>query len=400
MSLQVWFSCMNRPRDTDLVPLDPEIERTFRARRRDQQGATRMEGRAEGAVVNNIANNAAAIADDRDRAIRDYAVPMLHGLHPSIVRPEIQAQQFELKPVMFQMLQTVGQFSGMPTEDPHLHLRLFMEVSDSFKLHGVTEEALRLKLFPYSLRDRARAWLNSLPPDSVATWNDLAEKFLVKYFPPNKNAKLRNDITSFQQVDGEALYEAWERFKELLRKCPYHGLPHWIQMETFYNGLNAQTRSMVDASANGALLMKSYNEAYEILERMSNNNYQWPTERVATGRRVAGVHEVDAVTALTAQVSSLSNILKSMNMAAGANSVQAVEVVCVYCGEGHSFENCPANPASVCYVNNFNRNNNPYSNTYNPGWRQHPNFSWTNQGVNSSAGPSNPTHPPGFSQQQ
>ena len=94
-----------------------------------------------------------AVADDRNRAIREYAVPALYGLNPGIIRPEIQAPQFELKPVMFQMLQTVGQFSGMPTEDPHLHLRLFMEVSDSFKLPGVTEEALRLKLFLYSLRD-------------------------------------------------------------------------------------------------------------------------------------------------------------------------------------------------------------------------------------------------------
>ena len=95
------------------------------------------------------------------------------------------------------MLQTVGQFSGMATEDPHMHLRLFMEVCDSFKLPRVSDEALRLKLFPYSLRDRARAWLNLLPSDSIATWNDLAEKFLMKYFPPTKNAKLRNDITSF-----------------------------------------------------------------------------------------------------------------------------------------------------------------------------------------------------------
>ena len=72
-----------------------------------------------------------------------------------------------------------------------------MEVSDSFKLPGVTEEALRLKLFPYSLRDKARAWLNTLPPDSVTTWNDLAKIFLMKYFPSIKNAKLRNDITGF-----------------------------------------------------------------------------------------------------------------------------------------------------------------------------------------------------------
>ena len=111
---------------------------------------------------------------------------------------------------MFQMLQMVGQFSGMPTEDPHLHLRLFMEVSDSFKITGVTEDALRMKLFLYSFRDQARAWLNSLPPSSISTWQELLERFLVKYFPPSKNAKLRKEITTFQQLDDESLYEAWE----------------------------------------------------------------------------------------------------------------------------------------------------------------------------------------------
>ena len=55
----------------------------------------------------------------------------------------------------------------------------------------------------------------------------------------------------------------------------------------FYNGLNGQTWTIVDASANEAILSKSYNEAYEILERMANSNYQWPTERANTARRVA-----------------------------------------------------------------------------------------------------------------
>ncbi|XP_024020121.1 uncharacterized protein LOC112091245 [Morus notabilis] len=339
------------------------------------------------------------MADVRDKAIREYAIPILHRLNLGIIRLEIQAPQFELKSVIFQMLQTVGQFSGMATEDPHLHLRLFMEVCDTFKLPGVTEEALRLKLFPYPLRDKARVWLNYLPPDSVATWNDLAEKFVMKYFPPTKNAKLRNDITGFQQHEGESLYEAWERFKELLRKCPHHEIPHWIQMETFYNGLNGQTRTIVDASANGVILAKTYNEAYEILERMANNNYQWPAERAAAARRVAGIHEVDAVTALTAQVSSLASILKSMNHE--VNSPQFIAVSCTYCGEGHLFDSCPSNPESACYMGNFNRNNNPYSNTYNPGWRQHPNFSWNSQGQNatSSSIANHPQHPPGFPQQ-
>ena len=57
---------------------------------------------------------------------------------------------------------------------------------------------------------------------------------------------------------------------------------------------------MVDASANGTLLSKSYNEAYEILDMIANNNYQWPSIRQAAARGTVGVHNVDALTALSA----------------------------------------------------------------------------------------------------
>ncbi|KAA3481143.1 gag-asp_proteas domain-containing protein [Gossypium australe] len=134
------------------------------------------------------AQNPIVIADDRDRTIRQYVVPLVNELNPRIRRPEIEALQFELKPVMFQMLQTIA---------------------------TTTEATLRLKLFPYSLRDRARAWLNSLPSNSIFTWQELVESFL---------------------------------------------------LETFYNGLNAHTRLVVDASVDGSLLLKYYNEAYEIIE--------------------------------------------------------------------------------------------------------------------------------------
>ncbi|KAH9801672.1 hypothetical protein KPL71_001111 [Citrus sinensis] len=82
---------------------------------------------------------------------------------------------------------------------------------------------------------------------------------------------------------------------------------------------------------------------------------------------------------------------------------QVAELSCVYCGEEHDFDNCPRNPASVNYVDNFNRQlqNNPYLNTYNPGWKQHPNFSWSNQNRNALAlnGQNRNTQPPGFHQQ-
>jgi len=198
----------------------------------------------------------------------------------------------------------------------------------------------------------------------------------MKNFPPTKNTKLRNEITSFHQLENESLYETWERFKELLRRCPRHGISYCIQLETFYNALNSSTRLMVDASVNGALLSKSYTVAYEILERITNNNYQWPSARQSAARGSAGVHNIDAITALSAQVTSLTNMVKAMT-SAPAVVKQVVELSCVYCGEEHDFDNCPRNPASVNYVGNFNRQpqNNPYSNTYNPGWKQHPNFS-------------------------
>ena len=132
------------------------------------------------------------MANDRDRAIRDYAVLTPQVVHPGIVIPEVEAANFELKPMMFQMLQIVGQFNGLTFEDPHLHLKLFLEVSDAFKIAGATQDALRLRLFPFS----------------ITTWNDLDDKFLMKYFPPTKNAKLRNEITSFHQLEDESLYEA------------------------------------------------------------------------------------------------------------------------------------------------------------------------------------------------
>ncbi|KAK8998735.1 hypothetical protein V6N11_084118 [Hibiscus sabdariffa] len=69
----------------------------------------------------------------RNRSIRDHLLPDLGNLNPRIVTPEIQAAQFELKPVMFNMLNSIGQFGGSPHEDARQHLRSFIEVCDSFR---------------------------------------------------------------------------------------------------------------------------------------------------------------------------------------------------------------------------------------------------------------------------
>ena len=85
----------------------------------------------------------------------------------------------------------------------------FIEVCDMIKYNGVTEEALRLRLFLLSLGDKAKHWLTSQPPDSITSWNDLVQKFMTKFFHPLKIAQLVIEINTFRQLEGENLAEAW-----------------------------------------------------------------------------------------------------------------------------------------------------------------------------------------------
>ncbi|KAK8609003.1 hypothetical protein V6N13_025310 [Hibiscus sabdariffa] len=119
-----------------------------------------------------------------------------------------EAEHFELKPVMFNMLNTLGQFGGSPAENARQHLKSFLEICNSFKIHGVSNDVLKLKLFPYSLTDKARAWLNNLPPGSLQSWTELCRSFLAKFSYNNMTDHLRNQITSFRQEDDEAMHEA------------------------------------------------------------------------------------------------------------------------------------------------------------------------------------------------
>lgn len=130
-----------------------------------------------------------------------------------------------------------------PTEDSNSHIANFLQLCDTIKVNGASDEAIRLWLFPFSLRDKVKSWLLAQPQGSITTWDDLLKKFLAKYFPPSKSAKIRSKITSFFQQDEESLYDAWEHFKDLLR---------WLLVQIFYNGLNNTTRLMIDASADGS----------------------------------------------------------------------------------------------------------------------------------------------------
>ncbi|KAL4340007.1 hypothetical protein GQ457_08G026690 [Hibiscus cannabinus] len=130
---------MTRANPTTLeYQFEPEIERVCRRNRKESRAMADPPNNWNAANNNQIA---AAGGDNpplaippiqvQNRSIRDHLLPDLENLNPGIVTPEIQAAQFELKPVMFNMLNSIGQFGGSPHEDARQHLRSFIKNPES-----------------------------------------------------------------------------------------------------------------------------------------------------------------------------------------------------------------------------------------------------------------------------
>ena len=90
------------------------------------------------------------------------------------------------------------QFFGTRSEDAASHLNTFVELCDMQKKKDVDNDIVKLKLFPFSLRDRAKIWFSSLPHNSIDSWDKCKDAFITKYFPPAKIISLRNQIYEFQ----------------------------------------------------------------------------------------------------------------------------------------------------------------------------------------------------------
>ncbi|KAI4311846.1 hypothetical protein MLD38_036709 [Melastoma candidum] len=102
--------------------------------------------------------------DVDNRPMMDFTSARTYAHRSCIAPPPIAARDYEIKTSVMQMIQNTVQFRGTPMEDPHEHLSKFLSVCDTFRQNGVSQDAVRLKLFIFSLKDKAWAWFNSLPP--------------------------------------------------------------------------------------------------------------------------------------------------------------------------------------------------------------------------------------------
>ncbi|GJZ86215.1 hypothetical protein Tco_0657825 [Tanacetum coccineum] len=175
-----------------------------------------------------------------------------------VTRPSInQDTHFELKGQFLKELRD-NTFSGSEHEDANEHIEKVLEIVDLFDIPKITQDQIRA--FLVSLTGATSRWLRNQPSGSITTWKVLKTKFLNKYCPPARTAKKMEEINNFQQEPDESLFRAWERFKELLMKCPQH----YLIRTKWHNETSSRTRSTETSNGLSAIQAQLNNLGREI----------------------------------------------------------------------------------------------------------------------------------------
>nr|GEX96781.1 reverse transcriptase domain-containing protein [Tanacetum cinerariifolium] len=228
----------------------------------------------------------------------------IEGYKDAIVVPPINANNFELKQTLINLVQS-NQFTGR--QDPHNHLRFFKKVTSTFRHPEVLNTTIKLLLFLFSLEGEAWTWLDKEPPRSILS--------------------------------------------------PHHGFSELHQLDTFYNALNPNDQDALDSAAGGNFLDKIPRECLAIIESKSKVRYSRSRVtdlRVSTNAPLLSSSSPSHSFDLQQIAASLEDKLdirmnrfkKSLNdmkasFVTPTAPIKAVEEVCVTCGANHSYNHCP-----------------------------------------------------------
>ena len=188
------------------------MERTLKELQKDKRKLKTAAMTDEG--LNSATNKeCAAEVLKEQNTMEDSWKSFIQDKYLAVRQPAIDVDDFELKPALIRMVQQ-NQFTGQPTENPNEHLGQFLRIANSIKLNGVRSEVIQLQLFPFSLRGMAAAWFNSLPYESVNTWEELMRVYFSKFFSPFRISEQGMEITRLKQGEDKNNYTAWKDLAE------------------------------------------------------------------------------------------------------------------------------------------------------------------------------------------
>ena len=136
----------------------------------------------------------------------------------NVINPPTESIPFEISMELVEMVE-VERFAGDGKIHPHDHLLKLTELCELFKVAGLSREDVMRKLFPFSLKDKAREWYRMLD-DRPSNWKQLESLFYSKFNPLHEVHLDRCYIFKFYPHDRESIAQAWGRLKTLILKCP------------------------------------------------------------------------------------------------------------------------------------------------------------------------------------
>ncbi|CAN6542456.1 unnamed protein product [Malus baccata var. baccata] len=390
----------SQPVREHIFNFDGDFERTLRRKKKVQESnppspepeLEEQEVEVEGEATTSFEEETPTMAAD-NRTIKELSASGLANAAPE------KTDEFELKS---SLLHHIPKYHGLSIEDPNKHLKEFEVVCSSMTPINVDGSILKMKAFPFSLMEKAKDWLYELAPGTVTSWESMKRAFLEKFFPNSRVILLRKGISGIQQEEGESFPTYYERFKSLVASCPQHQMKEELLLQYFYEGLLPIERQMLDASAGGALVDKTPTAAKTLIANRALNAQQYKGVGQRSTPRQHQVNEVSAISELQNQMASLTSLLSQVVEGPKVQNVSACGVCSM---QGHLTDKCPQlienggweTLNAVGFGQPYQQRNDPFSNTYNPGLRDHPNFKWREpqQGQQQSAFRQ---QPPGFYQ--
>ena len=163
-------------------------------------------------------------------------------------------------------------FHGKFSEDTYRHVDELSQVCEINHLQNVPVDTMKMKLFPATLRDRAKDWFLKLGKE-FTSWTEMEEEFLRKYSSVGKTTSVRKTISEFTQGMSKTFHEAWERLRDLTRECPHNGVSNHELTHIFYDGLGPQDRYLLDVESGGTFMIKYEDYAMELIEMVAESSH-------------------------------------------------------------------------------------------------------------------------------
>jgi len=121
----------------------------------------------------------------------------------------------------------------------------------------------------------------------------------------------------FKQIADEIFWKYFERFKDLLAQCPHFEIEKWRLCQALYDGLEYQTKILLESMSQGGFLKKNEDEGWLLYEDLADKTIQWePTPKKFRTNDPStfkgGVHSIEANIATEAKLATVMRRLEAL----------------------------------------------------------------------------------------